>query len=200
MLRFRNLAGAMLATAVILAAPAAQAHCDAIDGPVAKAAQGALDRGNVNLALPYAPAAAEAEIREAFEGARKVRGLGGDARTLADRAFLETVVRLHRMGEGAPYTGLKPAGLDFGPVIPTAEQAAAGADAAALKAILHREVDQAVDARLAEVRAARAAPAQAMTAADVAAVRARVSAELGFVVFAEGVLQAAHGAGGHEED
>jgi hypothetical protein len=37
--------------------------------------------------------------------------------------FFETVVRLHREGEGAPYTGLKPAGTDFGPAIPAADRA-----------------------------------------------------------------------------
>jgi hypothetical protein len=42
---------------------------------------------------------------------------------VADLYFFETVVRIHRAGEGAPYTGLKPAGLDEGPVIPVAEKA-----------------------------------------------------------------------------
>ena len=50
-------------------------------------------------------------------------GLGHEARTVAERLFLETVVRLHREGEGAPFTRLRPAGLDVGPVIPLAETA-----------------------------------------------------------------------------
>ncbi len=33
-----------------------------------------------------------------------------DAKELVDMYFFETVVRIHRMGEGEPYTGLKPAG------------------------------------------------------------------------------------------
>jgi hypothetical protein len=45
------------------------------------------------------------------------------AREVADQYFFETVVRVHRAGEGAPYTGLKPAGLSEGPVIPVAEEA-----------------------------------------------------------------------------
>jgi hypothetical protein len=36
---------------------------------------------------------------------------GKEAQELADRHFLETLVRLHRAGEGEPYTGLKPAGV-----------------------------------------------------------------------------------------
>ena len=116
--------GSMFAAAALFwmaaATVPANAHCDGVDGPVATAAQRALDTGNVNLALPYAPAEAEAEIIARFEEARRVRTRSRDARALADRAFLETVVRLHRLGEGASYNGLQPAGVDYGPVIPAA--------------------------------------------------------------------------------
>ncbi len=37
--------------------------------------------------------------------------------------FFETLVRIHRAGEGVPYTGLKPAGRDLGPAIPMADKA-----------------------------------------------------------------------------
>ena len=118
----------MLGTAVIflgvaLVPVSARAHCDAADGPVATAAVRALDTGNVNLILPFAPARAEPELRALFDQALNVRKQGPDAKTLADRYFMETAVRLHRAGEGAPYTGLKPAGTDFGPAIPAAEEA-----------------------------------------------------------------------------
>lgn len=98
-------------------------HCDAIDGPVVKAARKALEEGNVDIVLGYAPAEAEKEIIEAFEATNAIRGKGAEVAEVADRYFFETVVRLHRAGEGAPYTGLKPAGLDVGPVIPIAEKA-----------------------------------------------------------------------------
>ena len=42
---------------------------------------------------------------------------------MADMYFFETLVRIHRAGEGAPYTGLKPAGRDLGPAIPAADKA-----------------------------------------------------------------------------
>ena len=32
-------------------------------------------------------------------------------------------MRIHRAGEGAPFTGLKPAGLDLGPAVPAADRA-----------------------------------------------------------------------------
>src|SRR5512146_2756716 len=97
-------------------------HCDSLDGPVVTAAKAALGAGNVNLILPYVPKEGEAESVRAFEKVIKIRK-DEAAREIADLYFFETVVRIHRMGEGAPYTGLKPAGLSEGPVIPVAEAA-----------------------------------------------------------------------------
>lgn len=100
----------------------AMAHCDGMDGPVVKAAQNALASGDVNLVLIWVQRADEQEIREAFARTLAVRMLGAEARDLADMYFFETLVRIHRAGEGAPYTGLKPAGRDLGPAIPLADQ------------------------------------------------------------------------------
>src|SRR3990172_9513227 len=47
---------------LLLAVPGARAHCDAVDGPGASAAVKALDMKNVNLVLPYLPAASEGEL------------------------------------------------------------------------------------------------------------------------------------------
>jgi hypothetical protein len=96
-------------------------HCDSMDGPVVKAARLALETRNVNLVLPYVPKEGEAEVIRAFDRVLPLRADG--AREIADLYFFETVVRIHRAGEGAPYTGLKPAGLSEGPVIPIAERA-----------------------------------------------------------------------------
>lgn len=98
-------------------------HCDSMDGPVVTAAKQALETGNVNLILPYVPKEGEEEVTQAFTKVIQARNDGALTREIADRYFFETVVRVHRAGEGAPYTGLKPAGLDVGPVIPVAEKA-----------------------------------------------------------------------------
>jgi hypothetical protein len=98
-------------------------HCDTLDGPVVKAAMRALETENVELILPYVPKDGEAEVTRAYQQVLRVRRHSAEARELADRYFFETVVRIHRAGEGAPYTGLKPAGLDPGPIIPIAERA-----------------------------------------------------------------------------
>jgi hypothetical protein len=107
----------------LLAPTGASAHCDGMDGPVVKAAQRALESGNVNTILIWVQKKDEGEVRRAFEKTLTVRKLSPEAKDLADMYFFETVVRLHRAGEGAPYTGLKPAGRDLGPAIPAADRA-----------------------------------------------------------------------------
>ena len=88
----------------------AAAHCDTLDGPVVAAARKALDSGNVNLVIIWVQKKDEADIRNHFQKTIAVRKAGGPAKELADMYFFETLVRIHRAGEGAGYTGLKPAG------------------------------------------------------------------------------------------
>jgi hypothetical protein len=195
MSKIKTLMVAIIAAGLLFQVQSAQAHCDSLDGPVAKAVYKALDDGNVNPVLAYAPATAEAEIRAAFEKSRKVRGLGAEARMLADQTFTETVIRLHRAGEGAAYTGLKPAGIDYGPVVPAAEHAVETGDLAKLKAVLTEEIEHALRERLAHVRELKKAPLEPKTAAEVPRSRERISAELGFITFAESLRQAALGKG-----
>jgi hypothetical protein len=99
------------------------AHCDGLDGPVVKAAQTALENGNVNPVLIWVQKKDEGEIKQAFQKTLAVRKLNLQAKELADMYFFETLVRIHRAGEGEPYTGLKPAGRDLEPAIPAADKA-----------------------------------------------------------------------------
>ncbi len=99
------------------------AHCDGLDGPVVKAARQALDTGNVSPVLIWVQKNDEAAIKSAFQKALSIRKLSPAAKDMADTYFFETLVRVHRAGEGAPYTGLKPAGRDLGPAIPAADKA-----------------------------------------------------------------------------
>lgn len=101
--------------ALIFFTKMAYAHCDTLDGPVVMTAKKALEKGDVTPVLKWVKKEHEAEIREMFGKTLAVRTKGADAKELADMYFFETLVRIHRAGEGAPYTGLKPAGkLDFG--------------------------------------------------------------------------------------
>ena len=123
---------AVLFAVALFASGKAYAHCDGRDGPVVKAAQKAIEAGNVNLALIWVQKQDELEVRSAFQKTVSVRKLNQEARELADRYFFETLVRLHRAGEGEPYTGLKPAGRDLGPAIPAADKALDDGSAEAL--------------------------------------------------------------------
>ena len=162
-------------------------HCDSSDGPVVTAARQALDAGDVDVVLPFVPQDGEGEIRVVFDTVQPVRGLNAAARDVADRLFFETVVRVHRAGEGAPYTGLKPAGLDTGPVIPLAERAIATGSpepvADYLTGVLHDQLKH----RLEEVSTLAASKDQ-----SVADARAWVEAMLGFQVYSHHMLQAMH--------
>lgn len=189
----------VIVLAAFLLAPLAEAHCDAVDGPVAVAARKALDTRNVNLVLPYAPAEFEAELTAAFEQALVVRDKGPEAKTLASRYFMETAVRLHRAGEKAPYTGLKPAGTDFGPAIPAAEKAIETGTHDALVKLLSQELTHGIAARLQHALGKKAATKEPATKADVPAARERVSAELEFIGYVEEIHLAITGGGGHAE-
>ena len=120
-----------------------------------------------------------------FATAHQVRGLGEAAREVADRLFFETVVRLHRAGEGAPYDGLRPAGLDVGPVIPLAEKAVTTGEVAPVADYLAAELHHQVEHRLERVGSLAAAKER-----SVADARAWVEAMLGFQVYSHQLLKA----------
>jgi hypothetical protein len=176
----------------------ARAHCDSIDGPVATAAIKALDTKNVNLILPYAPAEAEAELTAAFERALVVRSMGAEARALVDRYFMETAVRLHRAGEKAPYTGLKPARTDFGPAIPAAEKALESGTLDPLLKLMSEQVSHGIAEHFEHAAAKKAATKEPTEKASVQVARERVSAELEFIGYVERIYLAAKG-GEHAE-
>ena len=108
---------ATISAALLFAAGPASAHCDGEDGPVISSARQALDTGNVNRVLVWVQHTDEAQIKDAFRKALEVRQLNPSARELADHYFFETLVRVHRAGEGAPYTGIKPAGRKLDPAV-----------------------------------------------------------------------------------
>ena len=173
-------------TLSLLVPSAASAHCDTYDGPVVKAGQKALETNDLDYALIWIKPAAEPELRATFKQAQKVRGLGKDARELADRHFLETLVRLHRAGEGEPYTGIEPKGTDLGPVIPVADAAVASGSARALTTLLTDAVAEGVRHRLERVVAT-----QKFKLHDVERGREYVEAYVAFMHYAEQLHDAA---------
>lgn len=136
-------AAAALSVAALAAPAPAAAHCDSMDGPVVEDAREALRAGNITPVLIWVRRQDEPEIREAFERTMRVRSQGGEPRELADLWFFETLVRIHREGEGAPYTGLKPAGYEPPEGIAAADRALEDGDGSRL---IDRVGDAAVEA------------------------------------------------------
>lgn len=172
------------ALSVLLFSGPAAAHCDGLDGPVVTAARQALERGNVSHVLIWVKPAAEGEIKQAFGQAVAVRKLGPAAKSLADRYFFETLVRVHRAGEGAPYTGLKPAGRDLGPAIPAADKAIESGSTDALEELLVDWLKDGVRDRFAAVSASRK-----FAANDVAKGRRYVEAYVAFIHYVEALYE-----------
>jgi hypothetical protein len=165
-------------------------HCDSMDGPVVTAARQALEADNVDLVLPFVHADGEAEVRAVFDTVMPVRGLSSAAREVADRLFFETVVRIHRAGEGAPYTGLKPAGLSVGPVIPLAERAVETGSPDEVASFLTGVLRDEVERRLKRVHALRATKDRSTDDA-----REYVEAMLDFEVYSDHAFRSLSGAG-----
>ena len=148
----------------LIAMPAlSYAHCDTLDGPVVKAAQLALAKADITPVLKWVKPQYEQEIRTAFGKTLAVRQLHKDAQELADRYFFETLVRLHRAGEGAPYTGLKPAGA-VEPVVAASDKALeTGSVDALVQEVSHRVADG-IRTRFAEALALKKNSDQNVTA------------------------------------
>lgn len=161
------------------------AHCDSLDGPVVKAAQRALDTRNPAFALIWVQPKDEPEIQTAFERTLAVRALSPQAKELADRFFFETLVRVHRAGEGAPFTGLTPAGRDLAAAIPAADRAIEQGSVESVAKLLTAAMQERLREHFNEVVSTRT-----FQAGDVAAGRAYVKAYVEFIHYVGRVCEA----------
>ena len=135
----------LVGATLLLANPASLlAHCDTMDGPVVKAAREALNKNDVNLVLIWVKPDTEAEVKAAFEKSVAAKKKGKEVQELADQYFFETVVRLHRAGEGEAYDGIKPAGTHVCEVIPAADKALDAGSEEALMNMIQEKVKQGV--------------------------------------------------------
>lgn len=150
-MKIKKIVLVFIAAATLVWPKTGSAHCDGLDGPVVKAAQRALDSGELNSVLIWVSQSDEAEIKSLFEKTLAVRQLNAQAKELADLYFFETLVRIHRASEGAPYTGLKPAGRDLGPAITAADRALETRSLQELLSVLTETVTEGVTDRFKEV-------------------------------------------------
>jgi hypothetical protein len=184
----RLFAVAFIVSAALLLPRAASAHCDTIDGPVVTAAKLALKTGDVTPALKWVRKTDEPEIRVAFVRTLNVRSLSPEAREMADNYFFETLVRVHRAGEGEPYTGLKPAGTEVEPGVAAADKALEVGSADALVKQVTAEVASGIRQRFAHVQ-----EASKDAELGVEAGRQYVAAYVEFIHYVENVHQAMTG-------
>lgn len=205
MRRGRSTVGVPLAVAAVglaaglVASQPARAHCDALDGPVVNEARAALEKGDVTPLLKWVTREHEPAIEAAFDRTLAVRAEGPQARELADAYFFETLVRIHRAGEGAPYTGLKPAG-QIAPPIAAADEAIAAGSVDGLARGIARAAEQGTRERFERLMEARKHEDESVEAG-----REYVAAYAGFVHYVEGLhdriasgVEHAHDAG-HDE-
>jgi glutaredoxin len=104
-------------------------YCETRNGPAIRAAKRALETGNVNYVLIWVPEESEKKLKNLFEKTfceYKARKDGAD---ITIDWYLETVNRLHKLGENRQYACIKTAGLDESPVILIAEKAIETGDA-----------------------------------------------------------------------
>jgi hypothetical protein len=125
------------------------AHCDTLDGPVVQTARVALETGDVTPLFKWVRPDDEKEIKTAFKETLTVRKQGVAAKELADKYFFETLVRIHRAGEGAPYTGLKP-GEAVDPAVALADKALENASVEKLVKVLSNAMANGIRKRFAK--------------------------------------------------
>ncbi len=157
------------------------AHCDTEDGPAATDGRRALATGNVNIALKWVRPEDESQVREVFEEALQARASWGELAEAAERWFLESLVRVHRAGEGATFEGLKPIGTAVPEPVRAADQALADGNLEPVLALV-------APARRAELerRFRQALALKGFDDDDLAAARAYMAAYVSFFTYAEG--------------
>ncbi|MBW6481128.1 MAG: hypothetical protein K0B37_16990 [Bacteroidales bacterium] len=175
------LAPLFILSLLILSTNVTFAHCDPMDGPLVKEAKIALERNNMNYVLKWVLPQYETEIKDAFILTMKVRNLSSDARNLADKYFFETVVRVHRSGEGVPFTGIKPSGTPVDEKIVAADKSIETGTLSPLKGFVTKEMLPELEVRFNKVMSLKGFDVN-----NVKAGREYIEAYVQFFKFAEG--------------
>jgi hypothetical protein len=161
-----------------------------MDGPLITDARKAIAQNNVNYALKWVKAENEAEIKDAFSLMMKVRGLSPDAQLLAEKYFFETLVRIHRSGEGVPYTGVKPSGTPIDEKVKAADKSIEVGNLSPLKGLVPAKDIPELTERFKKVISLKS-----FNVNNVEAGREYIEAYVQFFKFAEGEVEgpAVHG-------
>jgi hypothetical protein len=159
----------------------ASAHCDTEDGPAVTDGRRTLETGNVNIALKWVHQDQEEEVRDAFTRAIAVRDLSPEVRDVADRYFLDVLIRVHRAGEGAGFDGIKPTGARVPPQVVAAEEALSLGRIDPLRGLVDEERWDELERRFDQAVALKSFDVD-----DLAAAREYMEAYVSFFKYAEG--------------
>lgn len=178
-------------TVLFLASPRdAAAHCDTLDGPVIQDARKAIEAREITPILKWVKPKDEKAVRAAFN--KLLAGKPKSPETV-EHAFFTTLVKIHRAGEGAPFTGLKPAGA-VEPAVAEADKALASGSADALVKLITDDISAGIRSRY-----EHAAAAYKHKDESVAQGREFVEAYVEFTHYVERLHQAATGKVAHGE-
>lgn len=180
--------------AFLLVLNKAHAHCDTLDGPVVEDARMALQKSDVTPILKWVKAENEPEVRTAFNFALAETSKGKEAKENAEMKLFETLVRIHRAGEGASFTGLKPAG-SVEPIVAKADESLAAGSVDVLTGEMSEHLKQGVSERFNKV-----VEKKKHMNDSVEAGREYVAAYVEYMHYAEGVHKAIAGAGAHHHE
>ena len=166
------------------------AHCDTTSGPIVPEAMTALEKGEITPLLKWIKEENEEEIRTAFTRTIAVRSMGPEAKELADRYFIETLVRLHRAGEGAPFAYIKDEPSE--PIVVLADKALADGSAAEMIGRISEDLAKAIREKF-----KKALQAAKNKDRSVEAGREFVAAYVTYMHYVEGIHSAIMSAAGH---
>jgi len=139
-----SLLGFATVAALVLATPRnAAAHCDTIDGPVIQDARKAIEIKDITPVLKWVKPKDEKAVTASFNKVISEKVKNPEA---AEHSFFETLVKIHRAGEGAPFTGLKPAGA-VEPAVAVADKALANGSADSLVKLITDDIAAGIKGR-----------------------------------------------------
>jgi hypothetical protein len=178
-------------TVLFLATPRdAAAHCDTLDGPVVLDARKAIEAKDITPILKWVKPNDEKAVQAAFN---KVLASKSKSRETVEHAFFSTLIKIHRAGEGASFTGLKPAGA-VEPAVAEADKALASGSADALVKLITDDISAGIKSRY-----EHAAATYKHKDESVAQGREFVEAYVAFTHYVERLHQDATGKDAHGE-
>lgn len=180
--------GVVAAAGIMIMTPmSSSAHCDTMDGPTVLDGRRAMETHNINYALKWVQPEYENEMSQAFALSMKVKDLSPEAKELSEKYFFENLVRIHRAGENAPFTGVKPSGTPIDEKVLAADKSIEVGNLSPLKGMVEKGKIPELKARFEKVMALKNFDVN-----DLEAGREYIEAYVKFFKFAEGEEEAEH--------